>query len=145
MDESTNQIRIDAWLHPLRESGYRLTPSLRAVVAVVAESHHALTPMQVLALAQADDVEISRATVYRTLEKLVELRLVQTIHDAGDCLRYVAGDADHQLLVICPQCGRSDAVQNERLMGLLNAIAADHGYRLKDRLLQIFGLCPECQ
>ena len=145
MDESTPQIRIDTWLHALRESGYRLTPSLRAVVAVVAESHHALTPMQVLALAQAGDAEISRATVYRTLEKLVELRLVQTVHDAGDCLRYVAGDADHQLLVICPQCGRSDAVQSERLMGLVSAIAADHGYRLKDRLLQIFGICPECQ
>jgi Fe2+ or Zn2+ uptake regulation protein len=145
MDESMIQSRVEAWLDALRESGYRLTPSRRSVVEVVAESHHALTPLQVLALAQAGDIEISRATIYRTLEKLVELRLVQIVHDAGDCLRYVANDADHQLLVICPQCGRSDAVQNERLMGLLNTIAADHGYRLKDRLLQIFGLCPECQ
>jgi Fur family transcriptional regulator, ferric uptake regulator len=138
-------VRIEAWLSTLQQSGYRLTSSRRAVVEVVAISHHALTAMQIYSLAQVQHADLGRATVYRTLEKLSELGLVQSVHDEDESHRYVAVIDDHQLLVICRECGRSDAIQSERLEQLLDTIVQDQGYRLQNHLVQVFGLCEGCQ
>jgi Fe2+ or Zn2+ uptake regulation protein len=69
------------WLKVLSDNGYRLTGSRRAVVEIVGASLRAMTPLEIFDSARATYPELGLVTVYRTLEKLEELHLIQRVHD----------------------------------------------------------------
>ena len=71
---------VETWLNTLHENGYRLTEARKAVVEIVAESLRALTPLEVFDLAHAAYPALGLVSVYRTLEKLEELHLIQRVH-----------------------------------------------------------------
>ncbi len=45
-------------------------------------------------------------TVYRTVEKLEELGLVQRVHQPSGCQSFIAAAVGHQHLLICQSCGK---------------------------------------
>ncbi|MGA7605419.1 MAG: transcriptional repressor, partial [Anaerolineales bacterium] len=67
------------WLTQLQDNGYRLTGARRAVVEIVAASQRALTPVEVYDAARDQYPALGLVTVYRTLEKLEELGLIQRV------------------------------------------------------------------
>ena len=65
------------WLVQLNEQGYRLTGARRAVVEIMAQSRHAITPIEIYDEARAAHPALGLVTVYRTLEALEEQGLIQ--------------------------------------------------------------------
>jgi Fur family ferric uptake transcriptional regulator len=89
---------------------------------------------------------VGTATVYRTLEVLVESGLVRA-HDFGEGFkRYepVAAQAHHEHL-ICERCGRVVEFQNERLERMLPVIADEHAFQHQRHRVEIYGVCRECR
>jgi len=89
---------------------------------------------------------VGTATVYRTLEVLVESGLVRA-QDFGEGFRRyepVPGQADHEHL-ICERCGRVVEFQNERLERMLPVIADEHGFQHRRQRVEIYGVCRECR
>ncbi|MBV7330429.1 transcriptional repressor [Chloroflexi bacterium TSY] len=77
------------------------------MVEIFVQSKQILSTEQLCALALQRHPDLGRATVYRTLEKLIELELVQRIHDQQGCHHYLAVmDDDPQALLICSDCQR---------------------------------------
>lgn len=138
-DTSTN------WLEKLQQSGYRLTLSRRTVVEVIAESSRALSPLQVYDVARLRHRGLGLVTVYRTLEKLEEMGLIQRVHQPQGCQAFIAGFSGHQHMVLCSRCGKVQFFDGDNLDGLINTIHTETGYRIHDHWLQLFGLCAECQ
>ncbi len=138
---------IDEWLSCLQNNGYRLTEPRRAVVETIATSQHVLNPFDVFELARARYPKLGLVTVYRTIEKLEELDLVQRVHRPSDCQAFIAAFSGHQHLLICQQCGRVEffSGEHERMDALIQSVSADSGYQIKDHWLQLFGLCANCQ
>jgi Fur family ferric uptake transcriptional regulator len=135
----------DAWLTQLQESGYRLTGARRAVVDVIQRSKQALTPVQVFDRARKKYRELGLVSVYRTLEKLEELGLVQRVHQPQGCQAFVTAGLGHQHLLLCQQCGTVTHFEGDDLDGLIRSIARRTGYQIKDHWLQLFGLCENCK
>lgn len=135
----------DTWLNALQAHGYRLTESRRAVVEIVAAAFRALTPMEVFDLARAAHPALGLVTVYRTLEKLEELHLIQRVHQPGGCQAFIAASEGHQHLLLCQGCGRVTFFEGDDLNYLFNAIAEKTGYVIQEHWLQLFGLCKDCQ
>lgn len=135
----------ETWLNALQAHGYRLTESRRAVVEIVAATSRALTPMEVFDLARATHPELGLVTVYRALEKLAELRLIQRVHQPGGCQAFIAASQGHQHLLLCRKCGRVTFFEGDDLDYLFNAIAQKTGYIIQEHWLQLFGLCQDCQ
>ncbi len=135
----------EAWLAQLNQNGYRLTRARRAVVQTVARSGRALTPLQVYDAARRAYRGIGLVSVYRTLEKLEELGLVQRVHQPTGCQAFIATSEGHQHLLLCQRCGKVAFFEGDDLAPLIGSISRKSGYQIREHWLQLFGLCRDCQ
>ena len=135
----------ETWLEKLLQSGYRLTSSRRTVVEIVANSDRALSPLELYELARAKHAGLGLVTVYRTLEKLEELHLIQRVHQPTGCQAFIAAFTGHQHLILCSRCGKVQFFDGDNLDGLIQTIGRETGYQINDHWLQLFGLCAGCQ
>lgn len=89
---------------------------------------------------------VGTATVYRTLDLLVESGLVRA-HDFGDGFkRYESMPSQgHHEHLICERCGRVVEFQNERLERMLPIIADEHAFQHGRHRIEIYGVCRECR
>ncbi|MBN1145785.1 MAG: transcriptional repressor [Anaerolineales bacterium] len=144
-DLSSNE--VDAWLGCLQANGCRLTAPRQAVVEILVSSQRVLSPMDVYELGRANYPKLGLVTVYRTIEKLEELGLLQRVHQPSGCQGFVAAFTGHQHLLICQRCGRVTYFSGdlEKMGGLMDEVAQGSGYLIKEHWLQLFGLCANCQ
>jgi Fur family transcriptional regulator, ferric uptake regulator len=133
------------WLDCLKASGYRLTQSRRAVVETLATSQRALNATEIFELARQKYSALGLVGVYRTLEKLEELDLIQRVHHPDGCQAFIAGFTGHQHLLICRQCGKTEFFEGDDLDPLFERVATESGYQVQEHWLQLFGLCQTCQ
>jgi Fe2+ or Zn2+ uptake regulation protein len=134
-----------AWLNKLQQNGYRLTESRRTVVEIIAGSSRALSPLEVFDLARSQHSGLGLVTVYRTVEKLEELGLIQRVHQPQGCQSFIAAFTGHQHLILCSRCGHVEFFDGENLDSFFEAIGAKTGYQVQDHWLQLFGLCKQCR
>jgi len=135
----------ESWLTQLQSNGYRLTKARKAVVQTVARTQSALNPLDVYEQAKSTCPSLGLVTVYRTLEKLDELHLIQRVHQPGGCNAYLPHAEGHQHLIICQQCGKAEYFEGDDLDAFFERVAGEHGYTVKEHWLQLFGVCPACQ
>jgi Fe2+ or Zn2+ uptake regulation protein len=135
----------ETWLTQLQENGYRLTEARRAVVDTVAGTNRVLTPLEVFDLARTMYPALGLVTVYRTLEKLEELHLIQRVHQPQGCQAFTAASQAHQHLLLCKKCGRVKFFEGDDLDPLIAALAKKTGYQIQEHWLQLFGLCQDCK
>jgi Fur family ferric uptake transcriptional regulator len=88
---------------------------------------------------------VGTATVYRTLDVLVESGLVRA-HDFGEGFkRYEPLSAQtHHEHLICQRCGSVVEFQNERLERMLPIIADEHAFQHSRHRVEIYGVCRDC-
>ncbi len=137
--------RREFWLQALRQSGYRLTAARRAVVRVLAESAHTLTPAEIHRAGQRFYPALGLVSVYRTLEKLEELGLVQRVHQADGCNTYYPSADGHQHVLLCRRCRQVVFFSGDDLDALVGQLQAETGFRIEWHWLQLFGLCAACR
>lgn len=133
------------WLVQLSEHGYRLTEARRAVVEIMAQSTHALTPIEIYDEARETHPALGLVTVYRTLEALEKQGLIQRVHQPQGCQAFITAPAGHQHLLLCRQCGETALFEGDDLENLIKSIARKTGFDITEHWLQLFGLCPNCR
>ncbi|MEN6406263.1 MAG: transcriptional repressor [Thermoguttaceae bacterium] len=87
--------------------------------------------------------KISLGTVYRNLERLVQVGLVRKLDQAGGEARF-DGDIRPHDHFRCVDCGRVDDVFAPSLDPVAPPTHAWRGYQFLGRRLEYFGLCPAC-
>jgi len=132
------------WLEQLHDNGYRLTGARKAVVETVEKSTRALTPIEVYDMARKKYRALGLVTVYRTLEKLEELHLIQRVHQPIGCQAFISAGVGHQHLLLCQNCGQVEFFDGDDLDALTKNISHKTGYQIKEHWLQLFGLCVNC-
>lgn len=135
----------DQWLHLLQDYGYRNTPARRTIVDVIIKSPRALEPMEVFNTGRKIHPKLGLVTVYRTIEKLEELGLVQRVHQSESCNMYLRATKGHQHLIICTKCGKAEYFVGDDISSLIVSVTRETGYLVEDHWLQLFGLCPVCK
>jgi Fe2+ or Zn2+ uptake regulation protein len=133
------------WLELLRSHGARLTGARRAVVQVMAESQRALTPVEVFDQARQRYPDLGLVSVYRTLERLERLGLVQRVHHSRGCQAFLTAGRGHQHLALCSQCGRAILFEGDDLSGLFEKVTRQTGFDIQEHWLQLYGLCADCR
>jgi Fur family transcriptional regulator, ferric uptake regulator len=133
------------WLDQLQENGCRITGARRAVVETVQASMRALTPVEVFDMARKKYRALGLVSVYRTLEKLEELHLIQRVHQPQGCQAFISASHGHEHLLLCQNCGRVAFFDGDDLDTLIKSISKKTGYQINEHWLQLFGLCEACQ
>jgi Fur family transcriptional regulator, ferric uptake regulator len=138
-------MNAELWLAQLKDNGYRLTEARKAVVETVAATQHALSPVEVFDRARTSAPGLGLVTVYRTLEKLEELRLIQRVHQSHGCQAFIACGNGHEHLLLCTKCGATEHFTGDQLDSLIASISKQTGYKVEEHWLQLFGLCKKCR
>ncbi len=129
----------------LDRAGYRLTEPRKAIAALIAEHEGHFTAADLVAHARARRLGLGRATVFRALEVLAELRAIERIDLPSGEHAYVACDPIHHHHVVCSHCGRVTEIADEGLRAVVREVSRRTGYRVDEHRLELFGLCPACQ
>jgi Fur family transcriptional regulator, ferric uptake regulator len=139
--------RTKEWLRCLRKNGYRLTAPRKAVVEIMASSHFILTPTDIFMLARERYPKLGLVTVYRTIEKLEELGLIQRVHRPSGCQGFIAGYQGHQHMLICQNCGLVQFFDGDHvgINDLMKDVEGRTGYTINEHWLQLFGVCKKCR
>ena len=133
------------WFEILQKNGCRLTAPRRAVVETMEENLRALTPVEVYDASRKHCPGLGLVSVYRTLEKLEQLGLVQRVHQTKGCQAFVRTGDGHQHLLVCQNCGKAVLFEGDQLDALFNSIAKATGFKIESHWLQVFGLCKTCR
>jgi Fur family ferric uptake transcriptional regulator len=133
------------WLEQLQESGCRITSPRRAIVSILANSEQALEAVEIFDLSRSDHPRMGLVTVYRTLETLEQMGLVQRVHQSEGCHLYLRAPQGHKHILVCKSCHRTDYFSGDDLSDLIERTSQNSGYRIEDHWLQFVGLCARCK
>lgn len=125
-------------------AGYRLTGPRRVLAELIAERQGHFTAADLVAASRVRRLGVGRATVFRTLEALEVLGLVERIDLPSGEHAYVACARAHHHHVVCSRCGRTSDIEDAGLKTVVHEIARRTGYRVDEHRLELFGLCPGC-
>jgi Fur family peroxide stress response transcriptional regulator len=127
-----------------RELGFPLTVQRRVILEEMLRRDDHPTAEQIYDAVRARVPEISRGTVYRTLESLIQLGAIGRAHYLGPAARFDSNTEHHHHLV-CIQCNRVIDLEDARLNNLPLPDRARTGFRATDYSVHFTGLCAECQ
>jgi len=125
-------------------AGYRLTGPRRSLASLIAGQDGHFTAAQLVVDARERRLGVGRATIFRTLEVLEELGLVERLDLPSGDHAYVACQAAHHHHVVCSRCGHTREIDDAGLRVVVREIAHRTGFRVDEHRLELFGLCPAC-
>lgn len=133
------------YIHLIRSRGFRATPQRQMILDVIREEKQHLTAEEIYQRVRLKTTTLNRATIYRTLDFLCELRLVVAADIGGGRWVYeLAGETPHHHLV-CRTCGAEMAISQEEVQAFFDQVLADHDFLIDMDHLALFGLCSQCR
>ena len=136
----------------LKEKGLKVTNQRLLVLQVLAENKDRhLTAEDIYELVKEDYPEIGLATIYRTVQLLLEMQLVDRISLDDGCARYEIGEffdgeeRHHHHHLICRTCGKVLPFKDDLLDELERHIEEETGFHVLDHELKFYGQCSECR
>lgn len=141
----SNARERERFLQFLRSRGHRVTQERLALFEEIFSQHKHIDAEELLAAMKGRGLKISRATVYRNLDLLVECGMVRKQRLGQDRFLYehVHGGQHHDHLV-CTRCGRVVEFVSPGIAALQAEICRAHGFVPSHHTLQISGLCNSC-
>jgi len=127
----------------LKKAGYKLTPARLAVINVLESNHEHLSHSQILAEGQKYYAKLSRATVYRTMELLVELKLMRPLYLNDATQRFVSAEGGHHHL-ICTDCDTTIEFDHCTAGRLSKELSTHYNFQIHSHLLEFRGVCRDC-
>jgi len=136
--------RIAAFEAECRRRGLALTIQRRAVYQELADHQDHPTADQVYDALHQRLPGLSRTTVYRVLDTLVEQRFARKVHHTGGAARFDPMTARHHHLV-CDGCGLLVDLDDAVVPGVPLPDARGTGFRIHDYSINFTGLCKNCR
>ena len=141
-----NQELLSKFRDILRRTGLKYTPQREAVLEeIVKDNGHRECEEIYLALRQKGS-HVSRATVYRTMEILLENKFVRMMDIGDGRARYESKvNRSHHDHLICTSCGKIVEFLDHEVEDIQEKIAKRYHYKLQRHIHQLFGLCNKCR
>ncbi len=128
----------------LRERGFRVTPQRRWILDAICAGDGHTTPEEIYERVRAWTPHVNRATVYRNLDFLCDMRLVVAVQIGGRWYYEIAGEAPHHHLV-CRRCNRMAQIDHLAVKSLFDRVERKHHFTIDMDHLALFGLCAKCR
>jgi Fur family peroxide stress response transcriptional regulator len=135
--------RLQRFEEECRRRGLAVTVQRRAVFAELAGRRDHPTADQVFDAVRDRVPGLSRTTVYRVLETLVDSGLARKVHHAAGVVRFDPMTGRHHHLV-CEACSRLVDLEDAFVPPLPLPDPAGTGFQIKDYSVSFTGLCPAC-
>lgn len=141
----------EQFMKMLKEKGLKVTRQRIAVLEVLSEQEDRhMTTEDIYDLVRKEFPEIGIATVYRTVQLLLEMQLVDRIELHDGCVRYEIGrqllgeEGHYHHHLICKSCGKVMSFGKDLLEDLEKQVKEQMGFQIWDHELKFYGICREC-
>ncbi len=104
-----------------------------------------VTAQEVYEMVLKVETSVGFATVYRFLRKLSETGHVTEVRMGGMPARYELTPKKHHDHMTCTHCGKICEFENQKIEKLQALVAETLGFLLTHHVLELYGICPECQ
>jgi len=137
---------VSSWsdhaLDALAEAGYRSGGARRRVVELFGEQDCAVTALELDGRLD----RVGRASVYRAIDQLEELGLIQKIDVGGDSAAYEKVDptGHHHHHFVCDSCGRVIPFEDEDLESAIHSISVRDDFQIESHDITLRGICKAC-
>ena len=130
----------------LERRGLKLTAERQALFDELFARHEHFEADELLVRLRAKHKKISRATIYRTLDLLVDSGIVGRVRIGETGYRYERLRAgEHHDHLICNECGRVIEFFEPQIEALQDEVALRHGFVLLSHTHQMRGICRSCR
>ncbi len=145
MERTAASVRrmVDTMIDRCREAGLNVTPQRIAVYEALVKSEEHPTPEMLFRRVKRSMPSLSLATIYKSLDVLETLGLVQAVEIDSDSRRYDANMSRHHHLV-CTKCRRVSDFYDERL-DQVKPSRLTQGFIPHSISVKVLGLCASCQ
>ncbi|MCS5640276.1 MAG: transcriptional repressor [Candidatus Marinimicrobia bacterium] len=129
----------------LKKEGLRYTHQRQAIWDELSTSDEHRDAEEIYLALHNSELNVSRATVYRTIDVLVKNNLVRKLELGDGRARYEHKmDIAHHDHLICVQCGKIEEFMDNMIENRQEMIVQKFGYKLIRHIHQLFVICDEC-
>jgi Fur family ferric uptake transcriptional regulator len=136
---------VNNFLNKLREKGYRITPQREWVVQAVASHTSHFTAEMVSEFVQKKSKAVNLATIYRTLDLLVNERIISRSDLGQGQVIYANQIHGHHIHLVCRNCRQVIDARISCAESLEEVLEADYGFELDLNHISLFGICSNCK
>ncbi|MFA7074712.1 MAG: transcriptional repressor [Endomicrobiaceae bacterium] len=143
------------WHGKFREYGYRITVGRKEILDVLTNSKGHLSAEEIYLKVHEKHPSVGLTTIYRTLDVLVGIGLLQKFDFGDDRARYEIIDSvnekGHHHHLICTECKKiidyKDFIdeESEMLKKTEKFLSEKYKFEIKKHVMEFYGLCSDCK
>ena len=140
----------DSWVQraeaTLAASGHKRGGARRAVVELLDAQQCALTAVEIEDALRGEQRRVSRASVYRILDELERLGLVQRVETGQAMVRYerVCEHEEHHHHLVCDECGVVMPFSDKALESAIETLSERVPLKVSEHEIVLHGSCSDC-
>lgn len=133
-------------MRTLSEAGYRASAPREEVIGAVAELGCSITAREISDLLRERGSRVGLASIYRALDLLDRLGLVQRFDVGEGVARYEAAlpGGDHHHHLVCDSCGTVEAFEDDALEQAIHKLSGKTEFAIAAHDVTLHGECPAC-
>jgi Fur family transcriptional regulator, peroxide stress response regulator len=130
-------------IEALRSKGYKATPQRIAICRIALNSREHPTAQQIYDQVKKIHPTVSLATVYKTMEVLRDLDLVQELNFPKGQARFDSYMNPH-INLICVKCGKITDIDDVAAEEIAKKVAAVTKFKPNGQRIDVYGMCQQC-
>src|SRR5512132_2405903 len=135
-----------AYIDSLRPAGSKRSSKRELIVNVFLRQEGHITAEDLVDLIRKEDHRISRATIYRTLQWMVDAGIARKVDFGEGRFRFEHSYRQpRHFHLICKSCSRSFEFLSSDIEGSIEEVAAARSFAASQSVVQIYGTCEECR
>jgi Fur family ferric uptake transcriptional regulator len=135
----------DTTAERLSAAGERVTRQRLIVADALGRAGRQITAAELYEQLRRAEPSLGRATVFRTLERLVEAGVARRLELEGHVYAYVACDPSHHHHLSCSNCGRVEEIPESWVRPIAARASRQLDFEIDDARLDFYGRCAECR
>ena len=132
-------------IQELRQKGYRLTPQREMIIEIIAHAEEHLAAEEIFEQVREQTQAVNLATIYRTLDLLVEEGLACKSDLGGGKTVYATMHHGPHLHLVCRGCGCVIEADYDIISPISSQLNQQYGFDPDLGHISIFGLCSKCR
>ena len=129
----------------IRALHLKVTTQRLAILRCLHEGRRHVTAQELFEKISVKHPEIGFATVYRFLRSLSDGRFVTEVRMGGLPARYELTPKGHHDHLSCTKYGKIVEFENRQIEALQEKVSEKFGFKLTHHILELYGVCPDCQ
>ncbi len=138
---------LDEFKIILKQNNLKFTKQREIILQALYNNDDHFSPedLYILIKKKHPKLNIGIATIYRTLNLLENSDIVTSISFGAAGKKFELGNKPHHDHIICKNCGLIVEFEDKSIELKQEKIAKSHGFKLTGHIMQLYGLCKNCQ